>query len=185
MSFLGVIFIYASILFHELAHALMAKHYGIKVPKIILMLFGGLACFSDLPKNAKEEFVIAIVGPLASSCLTGIFIIKALFLYYIGWTPLAALCVMLFIINALFVINLLPVFPLDGGRCFLRAPLWAILKDLKKATKIAVRFSQLTALALAVSTFIFLNSWWLFSIFLFLVFLAEFELRGVMGNKII
>jgi Zn-dependent protease len=132
----GAILLFLSVLIHELAHSLVAQARGMSVSSITLFIFGGVSSLKDEPPKAGTEFVMAIAGPATSFILGGIFIgiyflvrgqqnfIEAL-MYYLGWTNLA-----------LAAFNLLPGFPLDGGRV-LRSFLWRTTGDLAKATNIS------------------------------------------------
>src|SRR6266566_6573575 len=113
---------FASVLFHELSHSVVAQHYKIRVVSITLFLFGGLARIEREPSKAIQEFNIAIAGPLASGLLAACFF--ALTLLFPFSQTVGALATWLCRTNAaLAIFNLLPGFPLDGGRIF-RAIVW-------------------------------------------------------------
>jgi Zn-dependent protease/predicted transcriptional regulator len=134
---------FASVLFHELSHSVVAQHYKIRVVSITLFLFGGLARIEREPSKAIQEFNIAIAGPLASGFLAVCFFgLTKLFPYsqsvgalatWLGWTNLS-----------LAVFNLLPGFPLDGGRIF-HAMVWGATKNFDKATRVAGGSGKLIA----------------------------------------
>src|SRR6267143_1920864 len=126
---------FASVLFHELSHSVVAQHYKIRVVSITLFLFGGLARIEREPSKAIQEFNIAIAGPLASGFLAvGFFALALLFPFS---QTVGALATWLCRTNgALAVFNLLPGFPLDGGRIF-RAIVWGATKNFEKATRVA------------------------------------------------
>ena len=133
---------FASVLFHEFSHSLVAQHYKIRVVSITLFFFGGLARISREPAKAIQEFNIAIAGPLASFFLAGVFALGA-------QVPqnemLKAVSGYLATTNFwLAAFNLLPGFPLDGGRIF-RAAIWGITKDFSRATKVAGDSGRLVA----------------------------------------
>lgn len=135
---------FASVLAHELAHSLVSKARGVPVHSITLFIFGGVARISDEPKSPGSEFWMALAGP-ATSVAIGI-IFGALYLATgRGHTPLAALAASLSYIN-LFVagFNLIPGFPLDGGRIF-RSIVWRITGNLRKATRIASGVGKVVA----------------------------------------
>src|SRR5882672_5458847 len=137
---------FASVLFHELGHSVVAQHYKIRVVSITLFLFGGLARIEREPSNAIQEFNIAIAGPLASGFLAGSFFGLTLLFPYSQ--TVGALATWLCRTNAaLAVFNLLPGFPLDGGRIF-RAIVWGATKNFEKATRIAARSGQVVAYGL-------------------------------------
>jgi len=137
--FLGVIasiLFFASVLAHELSHSIVAIQQGEKVRNITLFIFGGVAQIAEEPDKPFKEFLIAFAGPLASIAIGIISGIAWLFIHEIS-LPLASIFRYLGIINiALAVFNLIPGFPLDGGR-ILRATIWGFTKNLKLATRIA------------------------------------------------
>src|SRR5713226_5129746 len=137
---------FASVLFHELSHSVVAQHYKIRVVSITLFLFGGLARIEREPSKAIQEFNIAIAGPLASGFLAaGFFGLTKLFPYS---QAVGALAIWLSRTNfALAVFNLLPGFPLDGGRIF-RAMVWGVTKNFEKATRVAGASGKLIAYAI-------------------------------------
>ncbi len=128
---------FTSILLHELAHSLVAKREGLPVKSITLFIFGGVSALGAEPENPGQEFRVAIVGPLVSFLLAGAFGVAALVAHLsgVGDRPPAAVVFYLAIINAaLGVFNMLPGYPLDGGRV-LRAGLWARGRNLLTATR--------------------------------------------------
>ena len=137
-SMLGMFF---SLILHELAHSLVARQFGLNVGGITLFLFGGVAELEQEPVSAKSEFWIAIAGPVASFAIAAIaFLVKELGGSEVGASPLVAIIGYLGLINfILAVFNLVPAFPLDGGRV-LRALIWYMSGDLLKATRIASKF---------------------------------------------
>ena len=135
-GFLSAILLFISVLLHELAHSLVAQARGLPVSSITLFIFGGVSNLSEEPNNAGQEFIMAIVGPLTSLALAGIFWLMQ-FLPVNKETFLAAIVGYLAFINlALAAFNLLPGFPLDGGRV-LRSIIWKTTGNLVKATDIA------------------------------------------------
>jgi Zn-dependent protease/predicted transcriptional regulator len=140
---------FGSVLFHELSHSVVAQHYKIRVISITLFLFGGLARIEREPSKAIQEFNIAIAGPLASGFLAGGFLGLTLLFPYSQFV--GALAAWLWRTNAaLAVFNLLPGFPLDGGRIF-RALVWGATKNFEKATRVAGASGKLIAYAMIVS----------------------------------
>ncbi len=128
---------FTSILLHELAHSLVARREGLPVKNITLFIFGGVSALGAEPKTPGQEFRVAIVGPLVSFILAAIFGIIAflVILSDAGDSPPGAIVLYLAIINAAVgVFNMLPGYPLDGGRV-LRAGLWARGRDLLVATR--------------------------------------------------
>jgi Zn-dependent protease/CBS domain-containing protein len=144
----GVLF-FACLFAHELSHALVAKARGIPIHKITLFLLGGVAQIEKEASDAKTEFWMAIVGPFTSGVL-GLILLS--FAYSTGWiprsqpaTPGVALLVWLGYINlALAAFNMIPGFPLDGGRV-LHAILWWIMRDAERSTRAAARVGQMVA----------------------------------------
>jgi Zn-dependent protease/predicted transcriptional regulator len=141
------ILFFASILLHELSHSLVAKAYGLPVRRITLFLFGGVSNIEREPPTPKIEFLMAVVGPITSILLGLIFLALATFgVMRSGATahdaesvisrlgPVTTLLAWLGPINILLgIFNLIPGFPLDGGR-ILRSALWKATNDLRKAT---------------------------------------------------
>jgi Zn-dependent protease/predicted transcriptional regulator len=143
LGILTSLLFFSSVIFHELAHSVVAQHYKIRVISITLFLFGGLARIERDPSKAIQEFNIAIAGPLASGFLAGGFFAITLLFPYSQMT--GALATWLWQTNAaLAVFNLLPGFPLDGGRIF-RAIVWGATKNFAKATRIAGASGKLIA----------------------------------------
>jgi len=129
------IMLFVSVLLHEFGHSLMARHYRLKVRSITLFIFGGVSEITTEPPNAKVEFWVALAGPLVSFALAGLFFV--LEPLAAGKEPVLAVFQYLALINfVLAVFNLVPGFPLDGGRVF-RALVWARTKDFRRATATA------------------------------------------------
>jgi len=137
---------FGSVLFHELSHSAVARHYRIPVASITLFFFGGIASITRDPDSAGQEFLMAAAGPASSYVLAGAFWLLA------QATPNDsmpnALATWLAGTNALLAtFNLLPGFPLDGGRVF-RSIVWGITKNYSKSTRIASRVGQGIAYAM-------------------------------------
>lgn len=146
---------FASVVLHELAHSLVARAFGVPVSSITLFLFGGVSNIEREPPSAKAEFLTAIVGPLTSIGLGIVLVLVASLavrmdasvvedprLVLARLTPGETLLSWLGPINILVgVFNLIPGFPLDGGRV-LRSALWAITRDLHTATRSASAVGQ-------------------------------------------
>lgn len=142
----ATILFFASLIFHELSHSYVSQRYGMKVDRIVLFLFGGVSeTFQEMP-SAKAEFWVAIAGPLASFFLAIAFLGGGVLSRM--WTPLVPVAVVMewlgFINIVLGVFNLLPGFPLDGGRV-LRSIIWYFSKNQRTATRIASRTGQFFA----------------------------------------
>jgi Zn-dependent protease len=146
------IMLFMSVLLHELGHSVVALRYRIPVRSITLFLFGGVAQIGAEPPSAIAEFFIAIAGPLVSLILGVLFYtVRPL---VAGMEPLLGLAKYLAYINlALVLFNLIPGYPLDGGRVF-RAIVWAVTKNLRRATIIAANVGRFFAFG-----FIFFGVW--------------------------
>src|ERR1700730_2624857 len=134
---------FASVVFHELSHSVAAMHYRIPVRSITLFVFGGLARISRDASNAGQEVNIAIAGPISSLFLAGCLCLVADFLQCDDMVSAAS--VWLWQINGLLALfNLLPGFPLDGGR-ILRGIAWGVTGNFARATQIASSAGKLLA----------------------------------------
>ncbi|MBS3734499.1 MAG: site-2 protease family protein [Phycisphaerae bacterium] len=135
--------LFASIVIHELCHSLIARRHGLPIKGITLFIFGGVAEMNDEPPSAKAEFRMAIAGPAASAVVAGVAFGAAQLGQQVGWpeTVTGVLTWLAFINAALLAFNLIPGFPLDGGRV-LRAVLWGRKGDLQSATATAARVGR-------------------------------------------
>jgi Zn-dependent protease/CBS domain-containing protein len=161
---IAALLFFASVLAHELAHSIVARAHGVPVRNITLMLFGGVANIQREPPSPKAEFLITIVGPITSILLGFFFIMMAGITASINMEmvqeptaviaqlgPVPTLLLWLGPINLLLgVFNLIPGFPLDGGR-ILRATLWAVTGNLQRATRWAAGVGQIISLLLIVA----------------------------------
>lgn len=175
MGVVGAIGLFFSIIFHEFSHSLVARGHGMSISGITLFLFGGVAQMSGEPTSARSEFLMAVAGPIASFFLGGVF-------YLIHWgatgglapVEVDAVVVYLAWINLILgAFNLIPAFPLDGGR-MLRAALWGWKGDIRWASRIASSAGSGFGLALillglvSVLTGNFVGGMWWFLIGLFI-----------------
>ncbi len=145
---LATIAFFLSILFHELAHSLVAMRSGIQIPSITLFLFGGVSRLSEEAKDPKTELTIAIVGPLSSFVLALLFWLAGERLEGVIHPLAQAVVEYLSFINlALGVFNLIPGFPLDGGRV-LRAIVWWRTGSLERATRLVTDLGKAFAVSL-------------------------------------
>jgi Zn-dependent protease len=150
------ILLFVSVLLHELGHSVVALRYKIPVRSITLFIFGGVAQIGSDPPSAIAEFWIAIAGPITSFALAILFGLLQPLVGALG--PLLAIAKYLAYINgALALFNLIPGFPLDGGRVF-RAILWGSTHSLRRATLIAANVGRFIAYG-----FIILGVWQMFS----------------------
>ena len=153
---LTAIALFLSVLLHELGHSVVALRYAIPVRSITLFLFGGIAQIEAEPPSAAAEFFIAIAGPLVSLALAILFYLAQSLVS--GAEPLLGLVKYLAYINtALVLFNLIPGYPLDGGRV-LRAAVWAITGNMARSTLIAAGIGRFFAFLL-----IFFGTWQMFS----------------------
>jgi Zn-dependent protease/predicted transcriptional regulator len=144
------VFFFITLLLHELAHSLVAKSRGLRVDSITLFALGGVSQIESEAPNARSEFWIAAAGPLTSLAIGLILVTLA---KASGWapgarplTPITAVLLWLGYINvALAVFNMVPGYPLDGGRV-LRAIAWGITHNPNRSTRIAARAGQAVAL---------------------------------------
>ena len=146
---------------HELAHSWVAIRYKIPVRRITLFIFGGVSQIVGEPASASAEFLIAVVGPLTSFALAALFFFSEPLLVNIR--PALAVAKYLALINGMLgLFNLIPGFPLDGGRVF-RAIVWGVSKNFRQATLIAANTGR-------------------FFGFLFIIVGVSQALRGNVGN---
>ena len=138
MGGIAALLLFLSVLLHELGHSYVALRYKIPIKQITLFIFGGMAHMGKEPPSPRAEFLIAIAGPIVSlilgaGCLGGAMALDSLFARS-GFQGLVVLGGLLGLVNVqLGLFNLIPGFPLDGGR-ILRAGLWAWNKDFNRAT---------------------------------------------------
>jgi Zn-dependent protease/CBS domain-containing protein len=171
----GALGLFLSIIVHEFSHSYVAKRYGLPMKGITLFIFGGVAEMGDEPPNAKVEFMMALAGPVSSIIIAIIFF----GIYSVGKAIgipnfINGLFGYLWFINALLAgFNLLPAFPLDGGR-ILRSILWGTKKNLRWATRISSRIGGIFGtflIIMGVYFFLrgyFINGMWWFLIGMFL-----------------
>jgi Zn-dependent protease len=137
---IGVFF---SIVFHEFSHSIVARYFGMPIRGITLFIFGGVAEMESEPPDPKAEFLMAIAGPISSFLISAALWGIAVIAQGAAWPqPLIGVLSTLAVINfTVAVFNLVPAFPLDGGRV-LRAALWHWRRDLHEATFISSRIGQ-------------------------------------------
>jgi Zn-dependent protease/predicted transcriptional regulator len=195
MGTAGALGLFLSIVLHELAHSLVARNYGINMRGITLFIFGGVAEMENDPPSPKAEFFMAIVGPLSSAAISiGLFILAF-------WAESTGLPVefkgvvnyLAWLNMILAVFNLVPAFPLDGGRV-LRSILWKWKNNLRWATSVASKVGSGLGMALIVAGIIlifmgnFVGGLWWFMIGLFIRSAAQRSYqqliaRGVFQSK--
>jgi len=177
-----VICVLICVLLHELGHALSARRYGVETKDIILSGIGGIARLKNMPKQPIQELIIAVAGPAVNVVIAAILAIFLLLINQFHFSSGSTFTVTdflfgLFIINiGLIVFNLIPAFPMDGGRV-LRAIL-SMKLDKVKATKIAVYIAYFIAFIFLFIPYWF-NNYMLIIISIFIVISATAELRSI------
>src|SRR5690606_18691123 len=170
LGFAGAMGLFLSILLHEISHSVVGRHFGMKMEGITLFLLGGVAELPNEPQRPKAEFWMAIAGPMTSFALAILFLGANRAGANLGWPgPWTGVFGYLSFINVvLAVFNLVPAFPLDGGRVF-RSLIWAASGDYARATSIATRVGSGFGLVLILLGAISILSgnpigglWWVF-----------------------
>ncbi len=159
IALIVAVFFFGSLLLHELAHSFAARSRKIEVTNIRLFLLGGVSNIKKEPRSAFEEFYITIVGPLTSALLAGLFLgIQFIVGEGVGVVYWAA-GYLGFVNLALAIFNMLPAYPLDGGRV-LHSIIWAVTKNNLKSTKISGLIGQgFAGLFIAGGVFLLLDGW--------------------------
>jgi Zn-dependent protease len=191
MGFAGMLGLVFSLVFHELSHSVVARHYGLKIKGITLFIFGGVAEMAEEPKSAKVEFWMAIAGPIASFALALAFYLAAGLGEAQGLpVPVNGVLNYLAFINLLLgAFNMIPAFPMDGGRV-LRAALWHWRGDLRQATRIASNAGKtfgLLLIALGVLNVVtgnFIGGMWWFLIGMFVRGAAESSYQQMLSRRL-
>ncbi|GER90693.1 peptidase M50 [Dictyobacter vulcani] len=179
ISILATLLLFVSVFLHELAHALVARSRGLHVKSITLFLFGGVSNIEQEPRTPGIEFQMAVVGPLASIALGGLCGLLALAIRD-KTSPVSAVLGYLALTNSLLgVFNLIPGFPLDGGRV-LHAFIWRLRGSLTVATRVATQVGRFIAYL-----FIFIGLWAFFRGYfldgLWIGFIGWFLLSGAVA----
>jgi Zn-dependent protease len=191
MGAAGALGLFLSIVAHELTHSLMARHYGLSIKGITLFIFGGVAQMEGEPPHPRAEFMTAIVGPLASFSLGLLLFLLFSFGERISW-PVTVNGVIdyLFWSNiVLAVFNLVPAFPLDGGR-ILRSVLWKWKKDIRWSTDVSAQIGSGFGLLLIIMGVInivrgnFVGGLWWFLIGLFIRSTAQMSYRQLLAQNL-
>lgn len=180
----GSLIVLFSILFHELAHSLMAKLFGVKISQIVFFVFGGAATSEGGFPTPKSEFAIAIVGPVSSFVLAGIFFGISRIDFGAGTLNLFPFVFFyLALVNGILgAFNLLPLFPMDGGRVF-RAFLWAALRNIVRATKFALCVGFVVAVSFPVAGYFIGGIWQALYFLLFTFIVMLMGLREYAAQK--
>ena len=184
LGLLSALLLFASILLHELGHAIVARRRGVAIEEIDLWLLGGVSRMKGYPKTAGDELRFAIAGPAVTLLIAAAFGALALALPSSSPAALRSLVEYQVLINAvILVFNLLPAFPLDGGRVA-RALIWGRLGDLSRATAIAASIGRgfgyaMIGLGLLATMGGLFSGIWLALIGLFVIFAAKAEEEGL------
>jgi len=190
MGIFGAVGLFLSIIVHEFSHSLVARKYGMPMKGITLFIFGGVAEMGDEPPSAKAEFHIAIVGPISSLLIALIFygLFKAGEIGGLS-NPINGVLGYLAMINAILGgFNLIPAFPLDGGRV-LRAILWGLKGNLRWASRIASTTGSAFGIGLIVVGFInvlmgsFISGMWWFLIGMFIRSAAQGSYQQLLTRR--
>lgn len=145
----GVAF-FACLTAHELAHSVVARRFGIRVRGITLFVFGGVAEIEGEVPSPDREFAVALIGPATSVALGGMFALASTGATALGWPAGEGVLATLALVNlGVAIFNLVPGLPLDGGR-LLRATLWRLTDDRRRATRVASGGGRVVAVLLAI-----------------------------------
>ena len=192
MAVIAALLLFASLLAHELSHSIVARKNKLPIHGITLFIFGGVAHMEKEPPSPSVEFKMAIAGPAMSFFLALLFFGLTQVFYNLGFPkPILSITNYLFLLNMVVgIFNLIPGFPLDGGRV-LRAILWHYYKDIKKATAIATGFGRGFAFFLIAVGFLnlftgsIISGIWFIFIGFFLQEAADVSYRQVLMKKIL
>jgi Zn-dependent protease len=185
------LFLFSSILLHEASHSVAARYSGIKIKEITLFIFGGVALMEEDPKTPGQELFIAAAGPVMSLVLAGFYgALYSVVLSSFGFNIITAMFNYIVIVNiGIIVFNLMPGLPLDGGR-ILRAILWKIYGNVRKATSIAATAGKVIGFILMAIGFVeiilhILSGFWLILIGIFLIQAARMSYESVFISSLI
>lgn len=192
MGIIGAVTLFACIVAHELAHAKAAQRFGLSIRGITLFIFGGVAEMTEEPPTARSEFVVAIAGPLASIALGLVFAGFTVLGNQLVWpTSVVGVLQYLAFINFIVVLfNMVPAFPLDGGRV-LRSALWKWKNNLRWATRVTSAIGSgfgFLLIALGVLSFLggnFIGGMWWFLIGMFLRNAASMSYRQLLVRQVL
>jgi len=192
MGISSALLLFVSVLLHELSHSIVAKKNNIPIKGITLFIFGGVAEMTEEPTTAKSEIKMATAGPVCSGALALIFFVISNFLItFVPVIPLIGILKYCVFINlALMIFNLLPGFPLDGGR-ILRAIIWNYTGDIRKATHTTSRIGSSLGVFLIIFGFFniftgnFIGGLWFAFIGIFLKGAAESGYQQLVAGKLL
>lgn len=181
--------LFGCVVLHELGHALAARAFGIPTHGITLLPIGGVAQLDRIPRNPWQEFAIAVAGPAVNIVIAALLFPLVIAFYGLGQiTPWGLIgggfVVRLLLVNIVLVVfNLIPAFPMDGGRV-LRSILAMGMADYGMATRWAVRVGQVMAGLLGIAALLYLQNPMLLLIAAFVFFAAESELRQATQDRV-
>ncbi|MGB5986471.1 MAG: site-2 protease family protein [Desulfobacterales bacterium] len=190
MGILGAVGLFVSIVAHEFSHSLVARRSGLPMKGITLFIFGGVAEMEGEPARPRDELWIALAGPGASFAMAGLFYGLSMLTQTVGalFSVSAVSGYLGFVNLVLALFNLVPAFPLDGGRV-LRAALWAWKDNLKWATRVASRAGEGFGLLLIILGIMrilsgyFIGGMWFFLIGMFVRSAAQLSFRQLMTRR--
>jgi len=190
MGIAGALGLFASIIFHEFCHSIVARRFGLPIKGITLFIFGGVAEMNEEPKSPKAEFLMAVMGPVSSAILGLLIAAAVLASGKMSWPgPVTGVLKYLVWLNFILAgFNLLPAFPLDGGR-ILRAVLWKVKGNLRWATHVASGLGSAVGLffiIIGIMTFIlggFIGGMWYFLIGMFIRWASQMSYRQLLLRK--
>jgi|Deesub1362B_J571_1020462.scaffolds.fasta_scaffold02519_4 Zn-dependent protease/CBS domain-containing protein len=205
--FIYIVMLFATVTLHELSHSLVARRYGIKITKITLLPFGGIASMEEIPKDPKKEFAIAIAGPgfnfivgaLSLVAIAAFSDVSRIFPFFeFKMESLIDLLLVFFKVNLLLgAFNLfIPALPMDGGRVF--RSLLAFKLGFPAATEIATGIAKLIAIFMALTGVLLPNLWLIFIAFFVYIgatqegevsrinfMLAGLKVKDLMSTKVV
>jgi Zn-dependent protease/predicted transcriptional regulator len=190
MAILGAIGLFVSIIAHEFMHSLVARNSGLPIRGITLFVFGGVAHMEQEPPSAKAEFLMATAGPAASVVIGSLFYGLRIIGASAGWSiPVIGTVAYLAFINWILAgFNLLPAFPLDGGR-ILRAVLWSWKKNIRWATRVSSRIGSFFGILMVIYGFLqffsgnFIGGVWIFLVGMFLQGASRMSYRQLLTRQ--
>jgi Zn-dependent protease/CBS domain-containing protein len=190
MGAAGALGLFVSIVFHEFCHSLVARQFGLPMKGITLFIFGGVAEMDEEPPSAKAEFFMAIAGPISSVILGGVLYSVGVLGDRIAWPdPVVGVLSYLALLNVILAgFNMVPAFPLDGGRV-LRSALWKAKGNLRWATRVASGFGSafgMLLIILGVISFIgggFVGGVWYFLIGMFIRGASQMSYQQVLMRR--
>jgi Zn-dependent protease len=186
-SVLLTVLFFVCVVLHELGHSLTARRYGVQVPRILLMPIGGMAEFDRIPRQPRAELLITIAGPAVNFAIFGLLAVLVGLPHGMPFHPqiddtLKGLGQVLLYWNVVMgTFNLLPVFPMDGGRIF-RALLARRMPYLR-ATYVAAVVGKVLALLFAAVAALYLHQFLLAALFAFIFFAGDAEYRAVLRRE--